>query len=69
MKSKIFERKQRGHTKTNGAGLGLFLVKKLVDDLHGKVWIEDKVPGDHSKGSRFVVMLLCASGEANLTKL
>ena len=45
MKSKIFERKQRGHTKTNGAGLGLFLVKKLVDDLHGKVWIEDKVPG------------------------
>ena len=30
---------------------------RLVQSFMGKVWVEDRVPGDHSKGSRFVVML------------
>jgi signal transduction histidine kinase len=38
-------------------GLGLYLVKSLVESYHGSVWVEDRVPGDHTKGSRFVVML------------
>jgi two-component system, OmpR family, phosphate regulon sensor histidine kinase PhoR len=38
-------------------GLGLGLVKTLVDDFGGNVWVEDRVPGDYSKGIRFVVML------------
>jgi signal transduction histidine kinase len=38
-------------------GLGLYLVKSLVDDFHGTVRVEDRVPGDHSKGARFVVLL------------
>jgi signal transduction histidine kinase len=47
----------RGRTKTTGSGLGLYLVKKLVEDLNGRVWVEDRVPGDHSRGARFVVLL------------
>ena len=49
---------QRGATKASGRGLGLYLVKTLVDDYHGRVWVEDRVPGDYKKGAQFVVRLL-----------
>ena len=57
MKDKVFNRLQQGSTKARGLGLGLFLVKSLVNSYHGKVWVEDRVPGDPTKGARFVVML------------
>lgn len=38
-------------------GIGLQLVKTLVQELKGKVWVEDRVKGDYKKGARFVVML------------
>jgi len=56
-KEKIFGRFSRGKTNAKGKGLGLYLIKSLVEDFHGKVWVEDRVPGDHAKGARFVVML------------
>jgi signal transduction histidine kinase len=64
MKGKIFNRLQRGQTQARGTGLGLYLVKSLIDSYHGKVWIEDRIKDDHSKGSRFVV-LLPASEDSN----
>jgi PAS domain S-box-containing protein len=64
LKSKLFQRKMRGRTKTTGSGLGLYLVKKLVEDLNGRVWVEDRVPGDPSKGARFVVLLPAVSTDA-----
>lgn len=60
IKDKIFMRFQRGSTKAHGKGLGLFLVKRLVEDYKGKVWMEDCVPGDYTKGARFVIMLPAA---------
>lgn len=57
MKEKIFNRMQRGDTKARGSGLGLYLVKSLMDSYGGRVWVEDRVPGDHTKGAKFVVML------------
>jgi PAS domain S-box-containing protein len=57
VKKKLFSRFQRGHTKASGKGLGLYLVRSLVQYYHGYVWIEDSVPGDYTKGTRFVVML------------
>ena len=57
LKDKIFNRFQRGETKASGKGLGLYLVKTLVNDFHGNVWVEDRVAGDYTKGSRFVVMI------------
>jgi PAS domain S-box-containing protein len=56
-KGRIFNRMLRGTTKAKGMGLGLYLVKSLVESYNGKVWVEDRVSGDHSKGARFVVML------------
>lgn len=56
-KSKIFNRMLKGSDKAKGMGLGLYLVKSLVDSYGGSVWVEDRVPGDHTQGTRFVVML------------
>jgi signal transduction histidine kinase len=60
IKDKIFERFQRGTTKAHGKGLGLFLVKKLVHDYHGSVWVEDRVPGDYTQGTKFIILLPAA---------
>jgi PAS domain S-box-containing protein len=58
MKRQIFDRLSDEHgVLPRGKGLGLYLVKTLVSDYHGKIWVEDRVPGDHTKGSRFVVLL------------
>jgi signal transduction histidine kinase len=56
MKELIFD---RSHTvkKLRGKGLGLYIVNTLVQDFHGRVWVEDRVTGDCTKGARVVVML------------
>ncbi len=59
LKRQIFDRlgDGRGDVLPRGKGLGLYLAKTLVSDYRGRIWVEDRVPGDHTKGSRFVVML------------
>ncbi|BAI62271.1 putative histidine kinase [Methanocella paludicola SANAE] len=53
-KARLFSRSLK---RTSGKGLGLYLIKMLAEDFHGKVWVEDRVPGDHTKGARFMIML------------
>ncbi len=57
LKGRLFTRFQRGVTRVGGKGLGLYLVKSLVESYGGMVWAEDRVPGEPGKGSRFVVLL------------
>ncbi|GEM_PF-620961 len=57
VKPKVFLRKYRGRTKAQGSGLGLYLTKRLVEVHGGRIWVEDRVTGDHSKGARFIVHL------------
>jgi len=38
-------------------GIGLILVRQIVDLLGGEVWIEDRVESDHTKGTRFIIHL------------
>lgn len=65
LKAKLFVRRSRGRSRTSGHGLGLFLVRSLVEGHGGTVRVEDRVPGDHTKGTRFVVELpLVSSGQA-----
>ena len=56
-KASLFDFSKAIRQKIAGKGLGLYLVKTLVDDFHGKLMVEDRVPADHTKGARFVVML------------
>jgi PAS domain S-box-containing protein len=60
LKPKLFHRFIRGATTAHGKGLGLYLIRTLVEGYGGKVWVEDRVKGDHTKGARFVVMLPAA---------
>jgi PAS domain S-box-containing protein len=57
LKDTIFSRKTRGSTRTPGSGLGLYIVRSLVEGFNGRVWAEDRVPGEPGEGSRFVVQL------------
>ena len=56
-KKGIFERGTRKRQKSKGMGLGLSLVKKIVDIYHGEIWVEDRVKGDYKQGSNFVVLI------------
>jgi PAS domain S-box-containing protein len=56
-KNRAFDRIGEEKGRARGKGLGLYLVKSLVEDFHGIVKVEDRVQGDHRKGARFVVML------------
>lgn len=56
MKGELFMGHHRGKI-TTGSGLGLYLVKTLVEDFHGTVGVEDRIAGDYSKGCRFVVAI------------
>ena len=56
-KEKLFQREKRIDRSTLRLGLGLSLVKKIIDIFDGKIWIEDRVKGDHSKGCNFVILL------------
>jgi PAS domain S-box-containing protein len=57
VKPKLFGRFQRGTTKAHGKGLGLYIVKSLLEKFNGSVKVEDRVPGDYTKGAKFTVLL------------
>lgn len=41
------------------SGIGLFIVKTISDRYGGRLWIEERVPGEHAKGSVFCLELPC----------
>ncbi len=53
MKDKLLDRACLKRTMKTGKGFGLCLIKSLLDDFNGKIRVEDRVPGDHTKGARF----------------
>jgi signal transduction histidine kinase len=57
VKPRLFRRFERGETRAHGKGLGLYIVRTLVERSGGTVRVDDRVPGDHAKGAKFVVTL------------
>jgi signal transduction histidine kinase len=56
LKPIIFDRFSKAPTK-KGSGMGLHIVKTLAGRYGGRVWVEDRVHGDSSKGAVFKVEL------------
>lgn len=46
---------KRRHSK--GMGIGLSLVAKLIELYDGKIWVENRIKGDSSQGSNFVILI------------
>ncbi len=56
-KSILFKEGYRKEKGPKGLGLGLSLVYKIVHSFDGKIWVEDRVRGDYSKGSKFFILI------------
>jgi signal transduction histidine kinase len=50
MKKELFE---RFYSKAKGSGLGLSIVRALVERYKGKIWVGDRVYKDYTKGTTF----------------
>ena len=53
----IFNNSFKKDKSGKGMGFGLSLVKKIIDSYGGFIWIENRIKGDYSKGSNFVILL------------
>jgi len=53
----IFQSGNRDLKSGKGMGLGLSLVKKIVESYNGKIWVENRIKGDTSKGSNFILLI------------
>ena len=56
-KNEIFQRSNNIEKNISGIGFGLSLVKKVIENYNGQIWVEDKVKGDYSKGCNFIVLI------------
>ncbi len=56
-KRTIFQRGTIESKSFNRLGLGLSLVKKLIETYNGQIWVEDKIKNDHTKGTNFIILI------------
>lgn len=61
LKVKIFQKKET-QKRTKGLGLGLTLVKKVIQLYQGEIWVENRIKGDYTQGSNFIILLPEAGG-------
>lgn len=57
IKKKVFQREGMKGKNISGRGLGLSLVRKIIERYKGRIWVEDRIKGDYSKGSNFILLI------------
>ena len=56
-KKVIFQERFIKEKGSKGMGFGLTLVKKILESYGGKIWVEDRVKGDYTKGAKFIFLI------------
>jgi signal transduction histidine kinase len=51
LKPVLFEKYCRGLTTKTGKGIGLYIVRRLVERYKGRVWVEDTILGRSDQGT------------------
>ena len=62
MKNLVFDRFMEDTRKRSSYGLGLHIVKMLITNYGGTVWVEDRIPGDQGSGAMFRFTLQLSEG-------
>ena len=57
IKKSLFIEMVKKEGQSKGIGLGLLLVKRILDSYNAEIWVEDKIKEDPSKGSNFVILI------------
>ncbi len=57
LKANTFNLPLRGKNQSTIDDLRLYLIRTIVENNHGRIWLESKVGGDWKKGRKFVIML------------
>lgn len=60
-KRAILEKGFNNNRRSQGLGIGLSLVKKIIEGYHGRIWVENRIPEDYSKGSNFILLIPLAN--------
>ncbi|MEE9376830.1 MAG: PAS domain-containing sensor histidine kinase [Candidatus Lokiarchaeia archaeon] len=56
-KGNLFQERFSNKKGSKGMGFGLTLVKKIINNYNGQIWVEDRVKKDYSKGSIFNILV------------
>jgi signal transduction histidine kinase len=56
-KAVIFQKGYKKDSSVEGLGIGLSLVKMAIDIYKGKIWVEDRIKDDYSKGCNFIILI------------
>ena len=56
-KQEILQENHKKSKDSKGMGLGLSFAAKLINLCEGRMWIEDRIRGDSSKGSNFIILI------------
>jgi signal transduction histidine kinase len=57
LKEKIFYKIYETPKSFKRIGLGLLLAREAIQNFNGKVWAEDRIKGDHEKGSKIIILI------------
>jgi len=57
LKKNLFKKSRNTDISRRGMGMGLSLVKTIVEKYGGMIKIKDRIEGDYAKGSNFILLL------------